>query len=112
MLTNPAKFDRKVVEFVAYRVPALETIDYAPFGCSGNIGISEPLIRHDHRLPLEGAHRSRAGFMVPASRITGRVRFERALARQRFKAMTFVFIDDAIIEPAGYRPFEAVAKRR
>jgi len=112
LLANPAKFDGKIVQFIAHRMPALETLDFAPFGCGGKIGITEPVIMHDHRLPLEGAHRSRAGFMIPATRIEGRVRLERALARQRFKAMTFLFIDNSTLEPAGYRPVEAAARRR
>jgi len=114
LLANPNKFEGKIVKFVAHRMPAIETLDYAPFGCAGIIGIfDEPAVMRDHRLPLEGAYQSRSGFMVPATRIEGHVRVERAPAVPgRFEAMTFVLIEHARIEPAGYRRAETVRSAR
>lgn len=113
LLANPVRFEGKMVQFAAYRVPALEYLAYAPFGCDGAILIfGKPVIMRDHRLPLEGAYQSRSGFMVPATRIEGRVRVERAPAVPGGAAVAMMTIENAVIQPAGYRRAGATATQR
>jgi hypothetical protein len=110
LLARPERFDGKLVRFIAYRLAALDTIDYSPFGCTGMIRISKADVVRDHRYAGEGAYKSRSGLMVPATNIEGRVRVIRSPAVPgRLKALTLVVIDDARVEPAGYRLYRPKA---